>query len=70
MLFDIRGFMPEEYTDAGIWPEGGLLYRTAKTIEKWLMKESDAFVVLTEKARDILFPESRETGRDRLGRPV
>ncbi|MCV5373350.1 hypothetical protein OFD18_34735, partial [Escherichia coli] len=29
-----------------------------------------AFVVLTEKARDILFPESRETGRDRLGRPV
>lgn len=70
LLFDIRGFMPEEYTDAGIWPEGGLLYRTAKTIEKWLMKESDAFVVLTEKARDILFPESRETGRDRLGRPV
>ena len=23
MVFDIRGFMPEEYTDAGVWPEGG-----------------------------------------------
>ncbi|MBX3265915.1 MAG: glycosyltransferase [Acidobacteria bacterium] len=70
LLFDIRGFMPEEYTDAGIWPEGGLLYRGAKRVERWLMKESDAFVVLTEKAREILFPESKETGYDKHGRPV
>lgn len=70
LLFDIRGFFPEEYTDAGIWPEGGWLYRTAKRIEKWLLKEADGFVVLTEKAREILFPESAETGRDKLGRPV
>lgn len=70
LLFDIRGFMPEEYTDAGIWPEGGILYRTAKRVERWLMKEADGFVVLTEKARDILFPESKGTGRDKLGRPV
>ena len=70
LLFDIRGFMPEEYTDARIWPEGGILYRTAKRVERWLMKEADGFVVLTEKARDILFPESKSTGRDKLGRPV
>lgn len=70
LLFDIRGFFPEEYTDAGIWPEGGLLYRMAKRVEHWLMKESDAFVVLTEKAREILFPESKETGYDKYGRPV
>ncbi|MBP9663353.1 MAG: glycosyltransferase [Pyrinomonadaceae bacterium] len=70
ILFDIRGFFPEEYTDAGVWPEGGWLYRTAKRVERWLLKESDGFVVLTEKARDILFPESITTGRDRLGRPV
>lgn len=70
ILFDIRGFMPEEYTDAGIWPADGLLYRTAKRVEQWLMKESDAFVVLTEKAREILFPESKETGFDKFGRPV
>lgn len=70
LLFDIRGFFPEEYTDAGVWPENGLLYRTAKRVEKWLMRESDGFVVLTEKAREILFPESKETGFDKLERPV
>lgn len=70
LLFDIRGFFPEEYTDAGVWPEGGWLFRAAKRVERWLLKESDGFVVLTEKARDVLFPESRATGFDVLGRPV
>lgn len=70
ILFDIRGFFPEEFVDAGIWPADGTIYRTAKRIEKRLMKVSDGFVVLTEKARDILFPESHETGFDKHGRPV
>ncbi|HMJ08790.1 MAG TPA: glycosyltransferase, partial [Pyrinomonadaceae bacterium] len=69
LLFDIRGFFPEEYTDAGIWKEDGMLYRSVKRVEKWLMKEADGFVVLTEKARQILFPESAN-GVDKLGRPV
>jgi len=70
LLFDIRGFFPEEYTDAGVWPENGILFRAAKRVEKWLMRESDAFVVLTQKARDILFPGSEDHGLDRSGRPV
>ncbi len=70
LLFDIRGFFPEEYTDAGVWPEGGLLYRMAKRVERWLLKEADGFVVLTERAREILFPESGTTGFDANGRPV
>ena len=70
LLFDIRGFFPEEYTDAGVWPANGWLYRMVKRVERWLLKESDGFVVLTNKARDILFPESRETGHDKFGRPV
>lgn len=70
ILFDIRGFFPEEYTDAGIWPENGWLYRIVKRVEKWLLKEADGFVVLTEKARSILFPESAAEGFDKLGRPV
>jgi glycosyltransferase involved in cell wall biosynthesis len=70
LLFDIRGFFPEEYTDAGRWPEGGWLYRSAKRIERWLLKQSDGFVVLTEKAREILFPESAANGFDKFGRPV
>lgn len=55
LIFDIRGFFPEEYTDAGVWPENGVLYRMAKRVEKWLLRTADGFVVLTEKAREILF---------------
>lgn len=57
ILFDIRGFFPEEFVDAGIWPENGFIFRTAKRVERWLMKESDGFVVLTEKARAIFSDE-------------
>lgn len=75
LLFDIRGFFPEEYTDAGVWPENGWLYRTAKRIERWLFGEADGFVVLTKKARDILFPqiagdESEGAHFDNQNRPV
>ncbi|MFN2512115.1 MAG: glycosyltransferase [Pyrinomonadaceae bacterium] len=68
LIFDIRGFMPEEYTDAGVWPQGGYLYRGLKKVERHLLSVSDAFVVLTEKARDIVFPGSVD--RDVLGRPL
>jgi glycosyltransferase involved in cell wall biosynthesis len=70
LLFDIRGFMPEEYVDAGIWSADGLLYRGAKRIERWLMRNADGFVVLTEAARKILFAESKESGYDKFERPV
>jgi glycosyltransferase involved in cell wall biosynthesis len=68
MLFDIRGFMPEEYTDGGMWPAGGFLYRLTKRIERRLMSSADGFVVLTEKARNILFPGSGSS--DLQGRPI
>ena len=68
LVFDIRGFMPEEYTDAGVWPENGFLYRGLKRVERHLLRVSDAFVLLTEKARDIVFPGCDDT--DRLGRPI
>lgn len=67
MIFDIRGFMPEEYTDVGHWPANGYLYRLTKAAERRLMAAADGFVVLTEKARDILFPGRTET--DEQGRP-
>ena len=70
IIFDIRGFFPEEYTDAGVWKENSFIYRLTKRVERWLMKEADGFIVLTTKARQILFPESKETGFDKLNRPV
>lgn len=65
-IFDIRGFLPEEYVDAGVWPAGGRLYRVAKRAERRLLAAADGFVVLTEKARDILFPDHAAPG----SRPV
>ena len=57
LLFDIRGFMPEEYVDAGIWADGGSIYRNFKRAESWLMKEADGFVVLTEVAKELISEE-------------
>ncbi|MFN2596245.1 MAG: glycosyltransferase [Pyrinomonadaceae bacterium] len=68
MVFDIRGFMPEEYTDAGVWKAGGRLYRGVKRVEKFLLASADAFVVLTERAREIMFAAGADA--DERGRPV
>ena len=57
IIFDIRGFMPEEYADGGVWRPNGWMFRLAKRIEKWLMREADGFVVLTEKAKALLFAD-------------
>jgi glycosyltransferase involved in cell wall biosynthesis len=69
LLFDIRGFFPEEYTDAGVWPENGSLYRTAKRVERWLMQESDGFVVLTDAAKEILFGKNSTIPHSTLRTP-
>ena len=68
LIFDIRGFMPEEYVDAGVWPPGGILYRLTKIVEQRLFATADAFVVLTHRAREILFPGCSVI--DALGRPI
>jgi glycosyltransferase involved in cell wall biosynthesis len=68
LIFDIRGFMPEEYIDAGVWPGGGALYRVTKVVERRLLAAADAFVVLTHRAREILFPGCSTT--DPQGRPL
>jgi glycosyltransferase involved in cell wall biosynthesis len=68
LIFDIRGLMAEEYVDAGTWPEGGHLFHLTKAAERHLLKVSDGFVVLTERAREVLFPGSQDT--DPRGRPI
>jgi glycosyltransferase involved in cell wall biosynthesis len=55
LIFDVRGFFPEEYVDAGNWPADGRLFRGAKRTERRLLEAADGFVVLTERARKILF---------------
>jgi glycosyltransferase involved in cell wall biosynthesis len=64
LIFDVRGFLAEEYVDSGNWRAGGLLYRLTKAAERWLYRSSDGFVVLTDRAKETLFPEGAG------GRPV
>jgi glycosyltransferase involved in cell wall biosynthesis len=52
LIFDIRGFLAEEYVDSGNWRENGFLFRVTKAAERWLYRVADGFVVLTEKARE------------------
>ena len=59
MIFDIRGFMPEEYIDAGVWPENGFLFRGLKRVERYLLRAADGFVLLTEKVGTSCFPAFR-----------
>ena len=53
-LFDLRGFLADEYVDAGVWPAGGTLYRATKKIEAHLIREADGLVVLTRGAGELL----------------
>src|SRR5204862_8059683 len=55
LLFDIRGLMADEYAESGNWRADGWLYRVAKRVERFLLRTSDAFVVLTDRARAELF---------------
>jgi glycosyltransferase involved in cell wall biosynthesis len=48
MIFDVRGLMAEEYTDAGHWREGSVAYRLTKTMERRTFRASDGIVTLTE----------------------
>lgn len=53
-IFDPRGIMSEEYIDGGMWKKQSLIYRTALNLEKGLLNNSDALVVLTKNIKDFL----------------
>ena len=54
LLFDMEGFMAEEYVDAGMWPPGGMLFRLTKRAERATLKAADGIVILTQKAKELL----------------
>ena len=57
LIFDMRGFWPEERVDGKLWAPAGRLYRAAKWVEAGLLRTSDVIVVLTERARALLLSE-------------
>lgn len=54
LLFDMRGFWPEERISAGLWRAGGWLYCLVKGWERVFLRKADRIVVLTEAAKTTL----------------
>ncbi|MDD5072402.1 MAG: glycosyltransferase [Candidatus Omnitrophica bacterium] len=50
LIFDMRGFWPDEKVDAGAWEKGSPVYALFKKIERMLIKGSDEIVVLAGSA--------------------
>jgi glycosyltransferase involved in cell wall biosynthesis len=53
-IFDMRGFWADERVEGMIWKSKNILYRSVKYIEKYLLKDADEIIVLTDKAKTIL----------------
>src|SRR5262245_15831163 len=51
-LFDMRGFWPDERADGGLWTRKSVGYRLWKRIERSLLRDARAVVVLTERAKE------------------
>ncbi|MFA5339154.1 MAG: glycosyltransferase [Candidatus Omnitrophota bacterium] len=54
LIFDMRGFWPDEKVDAKAWREDSPIYALFKKIERMLINRSDEIVVLTVAAEKYL----------------
>lgn len=54
LLFDIRGFWPDERVDSGVWKKDGIIYRGVKWLEKHLFGAADSVVTLTQASVEII----------------
>jgi len=53
-IFDMRGFWADERIEGRLWKRKGALYHFAKFLERQFLKEADAIIVLTERAKEIV----------------
>ena len=71
LLFDMRGFWPEEKTEGGAWDLRNPLYRTVyryfKRLEALLLRDSDHIITLTHAGKRQLMSRAEcEDGTDRI----
>jgi len=50
-IFDVRGLLGREYSEAGHWRQGGLLHRTTDATERLLLRRASGLVFLTERVQ-------------------
>jgi glycosyltransferase involved in cell wall biosynthesis len=53
-VFDMRGFLAEEFLEAGYWSRGDVRYRTLRLVEPVLLRRAAEIVVLTQLAAERL----------------
>lgn len=63
LLFDMRGFWPDERVDGGIWSRDGRIYRAVKKLEDWLLAGADHIVTLTHASKAVIAAFPALTGR-------
>ena len=63
VIFDMRGFIAEEYIESGRWRAGGHLAALVKRVERWLCRSADGVVILTQRARETLFDAASARAR-------
>ena len=61
-VFDMRGFLGEEYVEAGYWRLGDYRYRLLRLAERVLLRDAAAIVVLTQRAASRLQTDPRFAG--------
>ncbi|MBF0361081.1 MAG: glycosyltransferase [Oligoflexia bacterium] len=54
VVFDMRGFLPDEYADIGHWDKKKPIYKIVKFFEKRLLFYSDHIVILTHAGKNYL----------------
>ena len=64
LLFDMRGFWPDEKVDGGAWRRDSGVYRAAKWFEKKLLERADVVVSLTQAGVDAMREFPYLHGRD------
>ncbi len=61
LLFDMRGFWPDERVDGGLWPQNNPVYRSVyhffKKEERKLLQEADHSISLTEAGKKMIRQE-------------
>src|SRR5438067_1493546 len=61
-VFDMRGFLGEEYVEAGYWSQSDYRYRLLRVVERVLLRDAAAIVVLTQRAASRLQADPRFAG--------
>lgn len=66
LLFDTRGFWPDEKLDRAGWHKSSFKYRFFKSAEKTFLSKSDAIVCLTNEAKEIYLSENKDLSPEDL----